>query len=120
MNQTHSELVEYTRLETQFRNGITTHIYHEAGRIGSQRRVRREEQWVAQKMLGQGAHGLVWQEKCVLGQEVKVRAVKRIGKSKAWQSADHVRELEIVAKFSHPMVSKHYQIYNLEVQNQGY
>ena len=60
-------------------------------------------------MLGHGAHGIVWQEKCVLGKDVKVRAVKMIRKfkpQKPWESMDYSRELETVAKLSHPMVSQ--------------
>jgi calcium/calmodulin-dependent protein kinase I len=99
-----SDLVENARLETQFHDGYTLHVYHEAGSNSSQRRVRREERWVPQKPLGRGAYGSVWLEKCSFERGVKVRAVKMIGKYKRqrnWEAVDFSRELEIVAKFSH-------------------
>lgn len=104
-----SGLVEYTRLETRFHDRFTEHIYQEAGQTGDQRKLVRKEHWEYQKLLGQGAHGCVWQEKCVQGQEIKVRAVKMIRKfkpQKPWESTNYTRELETVARFSHPVVSQ--------------
>ncbi|KAL9622126.1 MAG: hypothetical protein Q9160_003469 [Pyrenula sp. 1 TL-2023] len=107
MSQVHiSELAEYAKLKTRFSDRFTEHIYLQAGQTGAQRRLIHKEQWEYQKMLGQGAHGCVWQEKCVQGLEIKVRAVKMIRKFKAqkpWESINYTRELETIARFSHPM-----------------
>jgi hypothetical protein len=101
------DLVRDSRLETRFHPERTEHIYYESGLTARQRTVRREEYWKAERCIGRGSYGTVWLEQCVEGErEVKLRAVKQIPKAqKASKPIDYNRELEAIAKFSHPKVS---------------
>ena len=101
-----SDLVTDSKIETRISGANTTHIFHAPGCSANERRVRREEQWVRQGFLGQGAFGTVFKERCNLGEGrgFKVRAVKEIRKSIADEEMDYTRELEAVMKFSNPRV----------------
>ena len=72
----------------------------------SPRTVRKEERWARDKSLGAGASGTVYLEKSITENgEVQHRAVKEIRKSAHKSGAiDYSRELEAMAKFSHPKV----------------
>lgn len=97
------DLVRDSRLETRFHTKYTSHIYHEADPSSRQRQVERKEYWKREKRIGRGGFGLVWLERCVKGQaNAEVRAVKQFPKPA--KAKDYVRELEAIAKFSHPRV----------------
>lgn len=101
-----SDLVRDSKLETQFYRDYTQHVYHVSGATPRQRKVRKEERWERQQRLGAGAFGTVWLEKFVTENGVvQHRAVKEIRKStEKSRAVDYSRELEAVAKFSHPKV----------------
>jgi len=101
--QTLSDLVRDSEIEATISNGCTTQFAYEAGR--SSRRLRVEERWVREGCLGRGAYGTVYKERCGGGAQSRVRAVKEINKNVvAGEQIDHTRELEAIAKFSHPRV----------------
>ena len=93
------DLVKDSELETSFPGGLTVHFYNEY--IG-RRRVRREERWRQEKYIGRGSFGNVHLEQRVGGDshDVKLRAVKTIGKSNL-KDSHFVAELEAMMKFSH-------------------
>lgn len=71
----------------------------------------RSEHWRLQERIGGGGFGTIWLEKCikggrpsVLGQDGSVRAVKQIDLDTRLGPVDYHRELEAIAKFSHPHV----------------
>jgi hypothetical protein len=97
------DLVRDSRLETTLRSKYTSHVYHEADPSSRQRTVERREYWKREKRIGRGGFGLVWLERCVKGKlGVEVRAVKQFPKPN--KTKDYIRELEAIAKFSHPRV----------------
>lgn len=99
-----SDLVQDTKLETEFHQKYVCHIYHEADHSKGQRIVRRREYWRRTKHLGFGGFGSVWLEECVKGeQKGELRAVKQIQRPRNQFECN--RELEALAKFSHPRVS---------------
>lgn len=101
-----SDLVRDSKIETEVLASCIQHIFFESGPSVRERHVRREERWVRQSFLGQGAYGTVYLEKCEHGREGKLRAVKEIKKFVVQgQELDYVRELEAIVKFSHPKVS---------------
>lgn len=94
-----SDLVLDSKIETERLDSGLRHIFYDTGPSASQRRVRREENWVREKFVGRGSFGNVYLEKCDSG---KLRAVKEIQKFvKPGEKLDYMRELEAVAKFSH-------------------
>jgi Protein tyrosine and serine/threonine kinase len=101
-----SDLVRDSKLETTFSDKYTQHVYHVSGATPRQRKVRKEERWQREKHLGTGAFGSVWLEKFITENgEVQHRAVKEIRKGAQKSKAiDYSRELEAIAKFSHPKV----------------
>lgn len=100
------DLVRDSRLETRLRNKYTTHRYYDVGSTSSERSVVREEYWKREREIGRGSYGCVWLERCVKGQRsLAIRAVKEIRKPKKMKEHIHYhRELEAIAKFSHPRV----------------
>ncbi|KAI0148960.1 kinase-like domain-containing protein [Pestalotiopsis sp. NC0098] len=97
-----SDLVHDSKIETQLVGSCIQHTFYDTGSSAKQRRVRREERWVRQKFVGQGAYGRVYLEQCETGGSSRLRAVKEIKKSVTiGEEIDYVRELEAVAKFSH-------------------
>jgi hypothetical protein len=98
-----SDLVRDSKLDTQFGDEFTKHVYFESG---LERKTQREECWKRKKHIGRGAYGRVWLEQCVIGQrEVEFRAVKEIPKlQQTSKPIDYNRELEAIAKFSHRRV----------------
>jgi hypothetical protein len=101
-----SDLVRDSKLETRFYGEYTQHVYHVSGATPRQRKVRKEERWARDKSLGTGASGTVYLEKSITENgEVQHRAVKEIRKTAHKSGAiDYSRELEAIAKFSHPKV----------------
>ncbi|KAK7965794.1 kinase-like domain-containing protein [Apiospora aurea] len=98
-----SDLVKDSRLETQTLQTCTQHVFYETGRTAHERHVRRTEQWVRQRFLGQGAYGIVHLEKSMAGdgEKERLRAVKEIKKHiGSGEELDYARELEAIAKFS--------------------
>ena len=101
-----SDLVRDSKLETTFHREYTQHVYHVSGATPRQRKVRKEERWRRDKYLGTGAFGIVWLEKFTREDgEIQHRAVKEIRKGAQNSNAiNYGRELEAIAKFSHPKV----------------
>jgi hypothetical protein len=100
------DLVRDSQLDVEFRDGYTVHVYFESSLASRQRAVPREETWRHERQIGGGAFGSVWLETCTSGrQEGAVRAVKKIAvRRDSARDAVYTRELEAIAKFSHPKV----------------
>jgi len=99
-----SDLVRHFKIETVVSNDCTQHVLYISGTSAHERRVRREETWVREDILGQGAYGTVHLERCDQ-EERKLRAVKVVKKCLiSGDELDYGRELEAVTKFSHPKV----------------
>ena len=91
---------------TRQHKASTRHIFYISGRSARDRRVRREEEWVREAFLGQGAYGVIYKEKCHDKAGPRFRAVKEIKKRVAGEELDYTRELEAIVKFSHPKVAR--------------
>lgn len=102
-----SDPVRDSRLETWFDRGCFVHERLQTEFGSSKRPVQRKEYWQRQKLIGTGAFGSVWLEKCVHGQaKAQFRAVKQIRVSGLHdpRPKGFRRELEAFAKFSHEKV----------------
>ncbi|KAJ5159252.1 Tetratricopeptide-like helical [Penicillium coprophilum] len=107
-----SDLIRDSKLETYFLPDCqveTVHTFQESDPTSGQRLVTRSEHWQRQKRIGRGGFGCVWLEKRTKGgrpgaiaQDGAVRAVKQIDTDPSPRSIDFNRELEAIAKFSHP------------------
>ena len=98
------DLVQVSKLDTQFYSDpdYVQHIQYVSGSTPRQRRVRKEERWKRERLLGRGSFGTVELERCIQGEsEGKVRAVKKVQKL---ESSNYYRELEAIALFSHSKV----------------
>ena len=105
-----SDLVRDSRLETRIRKGVTCHRIPEIDLGDDGRPVSRKEYWEKSKDIGSGGFGRVWLEQCIKGQkDTSLRAIKQILKPQdetgTTHTIDYNRELEAIAKFSHPRVS---------------
>ncbi|KAH7072779.1 kinase-like domain-containing protein [Paraphoma chrysanthemicola] len=97
-----SDLVSDSKLDATFHGEITRHVIEIAGHNARQRKIKQHQLWQRTESLGEGAYGTVWLEKLVEGKcAVSERAVKVIRKQ-MHKSIDYSRELEAIAKFSHP------------------
>ena len=97
------DLVENSRLTTEFRNKYIVHSYLEPDLDGRKKHVTREEYWEREKRIGRGSFGSVWLESCVKGRRsIRRRAVKQILLSSGVST--YLRELETIATFSKPEV----------------
>ncbi|KAJ5573296.1 Tetratricopeptide-like helical [Penicillium hetheringtonii] len=101
------DLVGDSNLETHFvsDNSLETiHIYHESDPTSRRRVVARSEHWKRLRRIGGGGYSTVWLEECSQGSRngIKVRAVKQIETGGRFNRIDFNRELETIAKFSHP------------------
>ncbi|KAF2476874.1 kinase-like protein [Lindgomyces ingoldianus] len=97
------DLVKDSQLLVAFRGDTTVHRFTSTDLSG--RRVKYEEEWKIDKHLGHGSYGRVWKESCVSNHSdvPKARAVKMILKPQCpSKRLDYNRELEAIAKFSHP------------------
>lgn len=101
-----SDLIRDSKLETQFHAGCTVHTFQEPDPNSGWRVVTRLEYWHHEQDIGFGGFSRVYLEKCIRGgrQDGAVRAVKQIPIN-ARNKIDYNRELEAIAKFSHPRVS---------------
>uniref|UniRef100_A0A8H7N300 mitogen-activated protein kinase n=1 Tax=Bionectria ochroleuca TaxID=29856 RepID=A0A8H7N300_BIOOC len=85
---------------------IVRHIVYTSNPHMRQRRMKTEEAWKRREKLGTGAFGQVYLEELLSGSEAgKLRAVKEIAKTPPQdprKEIDYTRELEAIAKFSHP------------------
>ncbi|CAH0021318.1 unnamed protein product [Clonostachys rhizophaga] len=85
---------------------IVRHIVYTSNPHMRQRRMKKEEAWKRREKLGTGAFGQVYLEELLSGSEAgKLRAVKEIAKTPPQdprKEIDYTRELEAIAKFSHP------------------
>ncbi|KAJ5590038.1 hypothetical protein N7450_004010 [Penicillium hetheringtonii] len=102
------DLVRDSKLETRFLPDFsveTVHIYHWHEAEPAQRRpVSLSEHWKRQRKIGGGGYSTVWLESCpkVSRYGVQLRAVKQIETGGRFARIDFNRELEAIAKFSHP------------------
>ncbi|KAJ6127856.1 hypothetical protein N7471_009073 [Penicillium samsonianum] len=92
-----------SKLETHFLPGNkheTVHTYYEQESL-SQRPIKKSEHWEREKKIGDGGFGEVWLERCTKGKNRGhvVRATKQM---EVRRQIDYGRELEAIAKFSHP------------------
>ncbi|KAH7266020.1 kinase-like domain-containing protein [Fusarium solani] len=95
--------VRDAKIETDFLDSCTRHVVYEAEPSPSSRSLRREERWQRESLLGRGTFGMVHLERCITGNDNKVRAVKEIMKGIiVGVEDDWIRELDAVFKFSHP------------------
>jgi hypothetical protein len=95
-----------SKLETHFLPGAkheTVHTYYEQESV-TQRPIKKSEHWQREKKIGDGGFGEVWLEKCTKGKNHgnHVRATKEMS---VRRQVDYARELEAIAKFSHPKAS---------------
>ncbi|VUC33953.1 unnamed protein product, partial [Clonostachys rosea] len=85
---------------------VVRHIVYTSNPHIRQRRMKTEEAWKRRERLGTGAFGQVFLEELLNGSEAgKLRAVKEIAKTPPRdprKEIDYTRELEAIAKFSHP------------------
>ena len=94
-----TELLEDFKLVTRFEGDQIEHLYDECDRTSSRRVVKRYERWERVRLLGHGAFGTVWLEKCVAGKQVgSLRATKDIRSSNG--RVDYAPELEALSKLS--------------------
>lgn len=102
-----SDLVRDSKIETKVAGNTTNHVFYTPGRSAKERQIRKEEKWVRNAYLGQGAFGVVYRERCEAGERLsKIRAVKEIKKRvAAGEELDYTRELEAIVKFSNDRVS---------------
>ncbi|OQE20308.1 hypothetical protein PENSTE_c013G05668 [Penicillium steckii] len=102
------DLVRDSKLETRFLPDFsveTVHTYHWHEAEPAQRRpVSLSEHWKRQRKIGGGGYSTVWLEKCPKHSRygVQLRAVKQIETGGRFARIDFNRELEAIAKFSHP------------------
>jgi len=96
------DLVRDSRLDTEFRNGLTIHSYTASG---AHRRIEKERvHWEKVKEIGKGGFGSVHLETrrgSHASEQPEVRAVKHI---RQVNHQNWVHELEAVAKFSNKQV----------------
>jgi hypothetical protein len=99
------DLVRDSRLNTEFRNGLTVHSYHVSDSTNHKRSVIEHVRWQRRGKIGVGGVGSVHVEqrtgKARSGQP-ELRAVKRIRDA---THENYLHELVAIAKFSHPSVS---------------
>jgi calcium/calmodulin-dependent protein kinase I len=94
-----TELLEDFKLVTRFEGDQIEHLYDECDRTSSRRVVKRYERWERVRLLGHGAFGTVWLEKCVAGKQVgSLRATKDIRSPNG--RVDYAPELEALSKLS--------------------
>jgi hypothetical protein len=100
------DLVLDSKLNTEFRDGTTTHTFIEPS--GRNRRVSRTEDWKLERHLGRGGFGYVQLETCIAGQRKgMLRAVKIIRKQSVSTRGGLIgfeKELEAITKFSQKRV----------------
>src|SRR5262249_56477979 len=97
------DLVRDSQLRAEFRDGCTVHEYLESSLAS--RTVLRKETWKQERQVGGGAFGSIWLERCTSGkQKDTVRAVKKIVVRHNARDTAYIRELDAIAKFSHPKV----------------
>jgi hypothetical protein len=101
------DLVRDSKLETSFDKNQTITIHNYVETDPNRRRIIRQEYWKLERHLGHGSYGQVQLEKCAAGNSYGgLRAVKKVMKRLGRNNIDYDRELEAVAKFSHPKVSQ--------------
>jgi hypothetical protein len=109
-----SDYVLDSKLKTEFLVGRVRHTRYIQGNSSRRRRIQIKETWDTEAQLGRGSYGVVRLERrrpastpdSDLDLPSRVRAVKEIPKTAiGGVSWDYMKELEIIAKFSHPRVS---------------
>lgn len=93
-----SDLIDHFKLDTQFYDNYTQHIFRQSDSARGQRRVKVKKRWYRRDKIGQGGFGTVWREEEQAGE---VRAVKEIPRQGPLQSRiDYQKELLAMAKLS--------------------
>jgi len=99
------------KLETECCDNGFRHTFYVTGSTARDRRVRAEETWTRDRVLGEGSYGTVWVERCSHRSVNRPdpapgkRAVKEMKKSViSGQTWDYIKELEAIVKFSHTRV----------------
>ena len=107
-----SEFVLDLKLKTEFLDECVRHMRYSQGSSSRERRILVEETWDIQSTLGRGSYGIVRLERRrptsapTVESPYQFRAVKEISKTVAGGNRwDYMKELETIAKFSHPRVS---------------
>lgn len=100
------DLVRDSELETRFHAKYISHRHYDASPRLGERPVVREECWRREELIGGGAYGRVWLERCLRGERGhKLRAIKEVHKTREpHKKVNFSRELEAMAKFSHQKV----------------
>lgn len=102
-----------SKLKTEFFVGRVRHTRYIQSN-SSRKRIQVKEEWHTEKELGRGSYGVVWLQsrrltsthELELPLPYRLRAVKEIRKTAiGGNNRDYLKELEIIAKFSHPCVS---------------
>jgi hypothetical protein len=108
-----SDLVLDSKLKTEFLVGRVRHTRYIQGHSSRKRQVQVKEVWHTEAELGSGQYGVVRLERrrSISTPDLefpdRVRAVKEIRKTAiGGNSWDYMKELETIAKFSHPRVSR--------------
>lgn len=111
------DLVRDSRLTTPvFDSAQTVHEYEESG--NGARLVRRREAWDREaRPIGRGGFSLIWLERrrTEVSTVVPTRVLKEISLADSrTRTADYIRELEAIAKFSHRKVCWSYCVCSVE------
>jgi hypothetical protein len=107
-----SDFVLDSKLKTEFLARCVRHTRYIQGHSSRERQIQVKEVWDTESELGRGSYGVVRRERRRptstpnLELPYRVRAVKEIRKTAiGGNSWDYMKELETMAKFSHPRVS---------------
>ncbi len=102
-----SDLVTDSQLETTFNGNLTTHLIKIVQANLRRGEIKHKQIWRREKKpLGEGSSGVVWYERLSSGPSTyDERAVKVVRKRIQTSGLSYFnRELEAIAKFSHPKV----------------
>ena len=112
------------RLETEFFPACVKHTWSIPDGSLEEPQTRIEEMWDIQTSIGEGRFGIVRFERRRLSPTTcpdqtshhRVRAVKEISKTfKEGGRLDHMKELEVIAKFSQPQVSPSAKVFMIGI-----
>ncbi|KAG9239394.1 calcium/calmodulin-dependent protein kinase [Amylocarpus encephaloides] len=115
MPRKQSDFVLDSKLKTQFLSRAVRHTRYIQGHTSRERQIQVKEVWDRESDLGRGSFGVVRLERRRsistpnLEFPCRLRAVKEIQKrAMGGNSWDYMKELEIIAKFSHPRYAPYF------------